>query len=479
MESAGRLRSPRLSPAHDDGFPAAGTWDGAHAHAEDLIARPGGDIAPSRSSAVGAGTRDLRWRLRPPRVYGLSRSSRRPHSVVAPTSCLALGHFLPGRDVELVWLTDSVDLGAAANSSPRSAAHRANPIRCRGRHRRRARPRRQRQAAGALTGIGVRSPAAAGHGHRGAHSTSRPAARRCRVRLKDGRAARRSRRHVTSRSGTTLARSGEIAASARRRRSSSTALAAARSRGHRRRPPYRRSRCSPRPYYLTRALGRSPTFGSPSALAVAWRLSQFPSSNACPCLSSPTSAMSRGARISSRAGIDDGGVLVPSQSDASAADDDLVPAGKAHARGRILGGLAVLGAPQQLAGLHPRDDRSPAWPVPTHVTSVARVLPSPTPRLNERTWATLATASRWSPPGRFKAWWCFPCYRRYALVRPAAKIRAHSSICSANRRLGGSIATPDVMAATPARGARCCLPADAVLEGSAYSAAAPPASAVP
>ena len=88
--------------------------------------------------------------------------------------------------------------------------------------------------------------------------------------------------------------------------------------------------------------------------------------------------------------IDNGGVLVRFAGPhlAGATDDDLVPV-KLRRGGRILGGSLSWEKPQQLAGFS-RDGPFAGMTVPNDVTVTRQVLAEPDAQLTDRTWATLA-----------------------------------------------------------------------------------------
>ena len=88
--------------------------------------------------------------------------------------------------------------------------------------------------------------------------------------------------------------------------------------------------------------------------------------------------------------IDNGGVLVRFAGPhlAGATDDDLVPV-KLRRGGRILGGSLSWEKPQPLAGFA-REGPFAGMPVPNDVTVSRQVLAEPDSRLTDRTWATLA-----------------------------------------------------------------------------------------
>jgi hypothetical protein len=87
--------------------------------------------------------------------------------------------------------------------------------------------------------------------------------------------------------------------------------------------------------------------------------------------------------------IDNGGVLVRfAGPHLAAAEDDLVPV-KLRRGGRILGGSLSWDKPQQLAGFS-REGPFNGMPVPKDVTVTRQVLADPDSQLTDRTWATLA-----------------------------------------------------------------------------------------
>jgi hypothetical protein len=87
--------------------------------------------------------------------------------------------------------------------------------------------------------------------------------------------------------------------------------------------------------------------------------------------------------------VDDGGVLVRFAGPRlAAADDDLVPV-RLRRGGRILGGSLTWEQPQQLAGFS-RDSPFAGMPIPNDVTVNRQVLAEPDSGLSDHTWATLA-----------------------------------------------------------------------------------------
>jgi hypothetical protein len=87
--------------------------------------------------------------------------------------------------------------------------------------------------------------------------------------------------------------------------------------------------------------------------------------------------------------VENGGVLVRfAGPHLAATDDDLVPV-KLRRGGRILGGSLSWEKPQQLAGFS-REGPFNGMPVPNDVTVTRQVLAEPDSQLTDRTWATLA-----------------------------------------------------------------------------------------
>src|SRR5215831_8672923 len=85
----------------DDGFPAAGTWDARMRTAEDLIARAEADQRGVALIPLSEPARDISFE-----TPAAARADALP----------ALGRFLAATpEVELVWLTDGVDLGGGSD----------------------------------------------------------------------------------------------------------------------------------------------------------------------------------------------------------------------------------------------------------------------------------------------------------------------------------------------------------------------------
>src|SRR5262245_56230482 len=99
----------------DDGFPAAGTWDMRMRTAEDLIARAAADNRGAALIPRSDPTPDISFAAPAAARLRLHHDKPKPHAVERADALPALGRFLTATpDVELIWLTDSVDLGGGS-----------------------------------------------------------------------------------------------------------------------------------------------------------------------------------------------------------------------------------------------------------------------------------------------------------------------------------------------------------------------------
>src|SRR5262249_45564708 len=109
---AGSASNSPLALLIDDGFPAAGTWDMRMRSAEDLIARAETDHRGVALIPLSEGARDVSFEPPPAARVRLKQIKPKPHAVERADALPALGRFLAATpEVELVWLTDGVDLG--------------------------------------------------------------------------------------------------------------------------------------------------------------------------------------------------------------------------------------------------------------------------------------------------------------------------------------------------------------------------------
>ena len=100
----------------DDGFPAAGTWGTRMRTAEDLIARAEADNRGVALIPLSEPTRDISFETPAAARVRLKQIKPKPHAVERADALPALGRFLSAVvDVDLVWLTDGVDLGGGSD----------------------------------------------------------------------------------------------------------------------------------------------------------------------------------------------------------------------------------------------------------------------------------------------------------------------------------------------------------------------------
>jgi hypothetical protein len=377
----------------DDGFPAAGTWDARMRTAEDLIARAEADNRGVALIPLSEPTRDISFETPAAARVRIKQIKPKPHAVERADALPALGRFLATTpDVELVWLTDGVDLGGGSEfvaALGRLVERRAITVVEGGIAAAHALSGAD-NAAGALSVKVLR--AAAGGTESGtvrALDLKGLPLGDASFAFKDGERETDSELTLPVEIRNDIARleiAGERSAGAValldkrwRRRSigivtGSTADTA---------QPLLAST-----YYLTRALGpfadvRLADRGSPGQA-----VSQFIEQH-LPMLILADVGNVAEAREELTRWIEEGGVLVRFAGPRLAGgDDDLVPV-KLRRGGRILGGSLSWEQPQQLNAFT-RESPFFGMPVPTDVTVSRQVLAEPDATLTERTWATLA-----------------------------------------------------------------------------------------
>ena len=100
----------------DDGFPAATTWDARMRTAEDLIARAEADNRGVALIPVSEPARDISFDTPAAARVRLKQIKPKPHAVERADALPTLGRFLSATaDVELIWLTDGIDLGGGTD----------------------------------------------------------------------------------------------------------------------------------------------------------------------------------------------------------------------------------------------------------------------------------------------------------------------------------------------------------------------------
>jgi len=377
----------------DDGFPAAGTWDARMRTAEDLIARAEADQRGVALIPLSEPARDISFETPAAARVRIKQIKPKPYAVERADALPALGRFLAATpEVELVWLSDGVDLGGGSEfvaALGRLIEQRPITVIEGGVAGARALAAAD-NAAGALTVKVLRASNGA---------TEAGTVRALDLKglplgdgsftFKDGERESEAELTMPVEIRNDIARleiAGERSAGAValldkrwRRRSigvvtGSTADTA---------QPLLAST-----YYLTRALGpfadvRLADRGSP-ALAVNQFIEQRLPMLILADVGNVTEARDRLVRW-----LEDGGVLVRfAGPHLAAADDDLVPV-KLRRGGRILGGSLSWEQPQQLNAFA-RESPFFGMVVPNDVSVSRQVLAEPDATLTERTWATLA-----------------------------------------------------------------------------------------
>ena len=402
IAAAGPLWNPPVATATakaqlalliDDGFPAAGTWDARMRTAEDLIARAEADNRGVALIPLSEPTRDISLETPAAARVRIKQMKPKPHAVERADALPAIGRFLGATpDVELVWLTDGVDLGGGGEfvaALGRLVEQRPMTVVEGGVAGARALSSAD-NAAGSLT---VKVLRAIG----GATETGTVRALDLKglplgdaaFSFKDGERETEAELTLPVEIRNDIARL-EIAAE---RSAGAVALLDKRWRRRSIGVITGSSSDTAQPllastYYLTRALGpfadvRLADRGSP-----AQAVSQFIEQR-LPMLILADVGNVAEARDQLTRWVEEGGVLVRFAGPRlAAADDDLVPV-KLRRGGRVLGGSLSWEQPQQLNAFT-RDSPFFGMTVPTDVTVSRQVLAEPDATLTERTWATLA-----------------------------------------------------------------------------------------
>jgi hypothetical protein len=100
----------------DDGWTAAAAWDARLRTAQDIIARAESDHRAVALIPLSEGTRDISFAAAGSARVRLSLIKPKPHTVDRTEALPAIARFLSAtREVELIWLSDAVDLGRGAD----------------------------------------------------------------------------------------------------------------------------------------------------------------------------------------------------------------------------------------------------------------------------------------------------------------------------------------------------------------------------
>ena len=353
----------------DDGWAAAATWDARLRTADDIIARAESDHRAVALIPLSEGIRDISFATAGSARVRLHQIKPAPHTVDRTEALPAISRFLAdAHDVELIWLSDGIDLGRGGEfvkDLAQTLDNRAMTIVTGGIPAPRALTAAD-NAAGALSVKVLRAAPARPRPARCARSTSRA----CRSARRPSRSsrpiARPSRNSICRSKFATILRASRSPASAPREpcNCSTSAGAAARSASCPARLPTRRSRCCRQATTSPARSGRSPTCGLRKAKSPAEAVTHFLDQHMPMLILADVGNVAGEAHDRLARWVEDGGVLVRFAGPRLAAsDDDLVPV-QLRRGGRTLGGSLSWDKPQPLAAFS-RESPFTAWPCPT------------------------------------------------------------------------------------------------------------------
>src|SRR6516165_76534 len=377
----------------DDGFAAAATWDIRMRTVEDLIAQAEADNRAVALVPLSEPSRDISFETAAAARVRLKQIKPKPNVVERADALPSLGRFLGASgDVELIWLTDGVDLGGGSDFAAalaRLIERRPITVFAGGVAPARALAGAD-NAAGELTAKVLRASAS------GAETGIVRALDLKGLPLGDaiftfaeGERETEAKLTMPVEIRNDIARleiAGEHSAGAVtlldkrwRRRSVGVVTGASADTAQ----PLLAST-----YYLSRALGPFADVRLAEQSSPAQAVSQFIDAHLSMLILADVGNVAEAREALSR-WIEDGGVLVRFAGPRlAAADDDLVPV-KLRRGGRILGGSLSWEQPQPLAAFA-RESPFFGMAVPTDVSVSRQVLAEPDSTLTERTWATLA-----------------------------------------------------------------------------------------
>jgi len=402
LAAAGPMWNPPLATAEkslplalliDDGWSAAATWDARLRTAEDLIARAEQDNRAVALAPLSETARDISLETPGAARVRLRQLRPKPHTVERAEALPAIGRFLTATaSVELIWLTDGVDMGRAnefVDGLARLAQGRPVTVvmgGLRGAHALAAAD----NAAGMLSVKVLRADAGPNDdGAVRALDLKGLPLGETRFTFKAGERETEAKLDLPVEIRNDIARLDIVSERSAgavqlldkrwRRRTIGIVTGATADTAQ----PLLAST-----YYLTRALGpfadvRLGEPGSPSAAIGVFVEQRVPM-----IILADVGTVADEERAQLTRWVEDGGVLIRFAGPRlAAADDDLVPV-KLRRGGRILGGSLSWEKPQQLAAFG-RDSPFTGMTVPTDVTVTRQVLAEPDAGLSERTWATL------------------------------------------------------------------------------------------
>jgi hypothetical protein len=391
--AAMKTRAP-IAILIDDGWTAAAAWDARLRTADDVIARAENDRRAVALIPLSEGIRDISFATAASARVRLHQIKPAPHTVDRTEALPAIARFLADtHDVELVWLSDDIDLGRGADFVKAFAPmldNRPMTIVSGGNAPARALTAAD-HAAGALSVKVLRASAGAadtgtvraldlkGLSLGEAAFAFKPADREteaqfdlpveirndiARIEIAGERSAgavqlldkRWRRRTVGIVSGGTADTSQPLLSSS---------------------------------YYITRALGPFADVRLAQGQSPAEAVTHFLDQHLPMLILADVGNVAGDAHDRLARWIEDGGVLLRFAGPRLAAsDDDLVPV-RLRRGGRILGGSLSWDKPQPLAAFA-HDSPFNGMPVPNDVTVSRQVLAEPDAALTENTWATLA-----------------------------------------------------------------------------------------
>ena len=388
----------------DDGFAAAATWDARIRTTEDLIARADADGRGVAVVPLSVTARDISLETPGAARARLRLVKPKPHAIERAEAIPALERFLTGTpDVEIVWLSDGVDAGHAADfviALARIADKRPVTVVDGG-----VKPARALAAADNAAGVlsvKVLRAAAAGDDAGAVRALDlkglplgeasfsfKPSERETDAQLDLPVEIRNDIARIEI-DGERSAGAVQLLDKRWRRRTvgvitGSTADTA---------QPLLAST-----FYLARALSpfadvRLADRGSPAEM-----VNQFIEQRLPMIILADVGTIAGDARDRLTRWIDDGGVLVRFAGPRlAAADDDLVPV-RLRRGGRVLGGSMSWDQPQQLAGFS-RESPFNGMLVPNDVTVNRQVLAEPDSSLSDHTWAMLGDGTPLVTAGR-------------------------------------------------------------------------------
>ncbi len=378
----------------DDGWTAAATWDARMRTADDIIARAEDDRRAVALIPLSEGTRDISLEPAGSARVRLHQLKPAPHTVVRSEALSSIARFLSDTHaVELMWLSDGVDLGHGAEFvSELAAAISQHPITVVAGGIQGAKALTAAEnAAGALTVKVLRVSTGAGEtGTARALDLKGLPLGEAPFTFKSGDSETEARFDLPVEIRNDIARieiSGERSAGAvqlldKRWRRRTVGIVSGAS-ADVSQPLLSSS------YYIERALDPFADVRLTQGESPADAVTHFLDQNLPMLILADVGNVAGDAHDRLAKWIEDGGVLVRFAGPRLAAsDDDLVPV-RLRRGGRILGGTLSWDKPQPLAAFS-RESPFNGMPVPNDVTVTRQVLADPDAALSDNTWATLA-----------------------------------------------------------------------------------------